>query len=93
MDTAKLQPWDIDVNLTFGGQATISVFDLETMIMSLITDPILVQPENIAKGYDLFTGKCEGNNTEDRYGEIHTWDAWEPARQHFCGITTLWICQ
>ncbi len=53
--------------------------------MSLITDPILMQPKNIAKGYDLLTGKCEGNNTEDRYGEIHTGDAWEPARQHFCG--------
>jgi hypothetical protein len=79
MDTAKLKPQDIDVNLTFGGQATISVFDLEMMIMPLITDPILMQPKNIAKDYDLFTDKCEGNNTEDRYGEIHTGDAWEPA--------------
>jgi hypothetical protein len=48
-----------------------------------------MQPKNIAKGYDLFTGKCEGTNTEDCYGEIHTGEAWEPARQHFCGDSTL----
>ncbi len=38
MDTAKLKPQDVDVNLTFRGQATISVFDLETMIMPLLID-------------------------------------------------------
>ncbi len=53
--------------------------------MSLLTDPTLMQPKNIAQGYDLFTGKCERNNTDDSYGEIQTGDAWEPARQHFCG--------
>jgi hypothetical protein len=79
MDTSKLKPKDVDVNLTFGRQATISVFDLETMIMSLLTDPTPIQPKNIAHGYDLFTGKYKGNNTDDRYGEIHTGDAWEPA--------------
>jgi hypothetical protein len=79
MDTSKLKPQDVDVILTFGGQATISVFDLETMIMSLLTDPTPMQPKNIAHGYDLFTGKCESNNTDDHYGEIHTGDAWEPA--------------
>jgi hypothetical protein len=84
MDRSKLKPHDVDVNLTFGGQATISVFDLETMIMSLLTDPTLMQPKNIAHGYDLFTGKCEANNTDDQYGKIHTGDAWEPARQQFC---------
>jgi hypothetical protein len=26
--------------------------------MSLLTDPTLMQPKNIAHGYDLFTGKC-----------------------------------
>ncbi len=56
MDTTKLKPQDVDVNLTFGGQATISVFYLEMMIMSLLTDPTLMQPKNIAQGYDLFTG-------------------------------------
>ncbi len=62
MDTSKLKPQDVDVNLMFGRQATISVFDLETMIMSLLNDATLMQPKNIAHSYDLFTGKCEGNN-------------------------------
>jgi hypothetical protein len=81
LDTSKLKPQEFDVNLMFGRQATISVFDLETMIMSLLTDPTLVQLKNIAHGYDLFTGKCGGNNRDDRYGEIHTGDALEPSRQ------------
>ncbi len=72
MDTSKLKPQDVDVNLTLGKQATISVFDLETMIMSLQPDPTLMQPKNIAHAYDLFTGKCDGNNTDDRYEEINT---------------------
>jgi hypothetical protein len=28
---------------------------------------------------------CEGNTPYDRYGEIHTGDAWEPAQQQLCG--------
>ncbi len=47
--------------------------------MSLLTDPTLMQPKDIAHSYDLFTDKCEGNNTSDRYGEIHTGDVWECA--------------
>jgi hypothetical protein len=55
------------------------------MIITLLTGPTLMQPKNIAHGYDLFTGKCEGNNTDDCYEEIQTGDAWEPAQQQFCG--------
>jgi hypothetical protein len=73
MDTAKLKPKDVVVDLIFSGQATISIFDLETMIMSSLTDPTL-HPKNIAHGYDIFTGKSVGCQ-EDRYGKIHTRDA------------------
>ncbi len=83
IDTAKLRPKDIVVDLTFGGQATVSIFDLETMIMSLLSDSRLMQPKNMAPGYDVFTGKSVG--CEVRYVEIHTGDSWEPAHQHFCG--------
>ena len=44
-----------------------------------------MKPKNIAHSYNLFIGKCVGNNTDDRYEEIHTGDAWEPAQQRFCG--------
>jgi hypothetical protein len=44
------------VDLTFGVQATVSIFDLETMIMSLLSDSKLMQPKDIAPGYGIFTG-------------------------------------
>ena len=63
--------------------ASVAVYDLKAMIMSLLTDKRLMNPENIAPGYDLFTGKLVGD--VHHLGEIHTGDAWEPARQRFCG--------
>jgi hypothetical protein len=84
METSKLKPKDVVVDLTFRGQATVSIFDLETMIMSLLTDPTLMQPKNIAPGYDIFTGRSVGGQ-DGCYGKIHTGDAWEPACKHFCG--------
>ena len=45
-----------------------------------------MHPYNIAYGYDLLTGKSIGPN--DCYREIHTGDAWEPARTYFYGDHT-----
>ncbi len=84
METSKLRPKDVVVDLTFGGQATVVIFDLETMIMSLLTDPTLMQPKNIAPGYGIFIRRSVGCQ-DGRYGKIHTGDAWEPAHKHFCG--------
>jgi hypothetical protein len=42
-----------------------------------------MNPDNIADGYDLFTGKVNG--PDNHYGEIHTGNEWIPARNHFCG--------
>ena len=81
--SSKLKHKDVEVNLSSGGVASVAVYDLETMIMSLLTDERLMNPENIASGYDLFTGKSEGD--VHYLGEIHTGSAWEPARQRFCG--------
>ena len=39
--------------------------------------------ENIAHGYDLFRGKSVGD--VHHLSEIHTGDAWQPARQRFGG--------
>ena len=82
METSKLRPKDVVVDLTFRGKVTVSIFDLETMIMSLLTDPTLMQPKNTAPGYDIFTGRSVGHQ-DGRYGKIHTGGAWEPARKHF----------
>lgn len=53
------------------------------MILSLLQDESLMTPENLAEGYDIFTGKP--TETVTHYGEVHTGDAWEPARKHYCG--------
>ncbi len=35
--------------------------------------------------YNVFTGDVDENHDENkRYGEIHTGDAWLPARDKFC---------
>jgi hypothetical protein len=46
----------------------VSIFDLETMITSLLTDPTLMQPKNIAPGYNIFTGRSVGCQ-DGRYGK------------------------
>jgi len=83
MDVSKLNHEDVEVNLSSGGVASVAVYDLEAMIMSLMMDKRLMNPENIAPGCDLFTGKSVGDI--HHLGEIHTGDTWEPAHQRFCG--------
>jgi hypothetical protein len=83
LHVSQLKPKDILVNLNGGGKANVAVFNLKAMILSLLLDDNLMRPKNIAEGFDIFTGK--GSLPDDVYGEIHTGDAWEPAREHFCG--------
>ena len=83
LSSTILKPKDILVNLNGGRQASVAVFNLEAMILSLVLDDRFMHPDNIADGYDLFTGKVNG--PDNHYGEIHTGDAWIPARNHFCG--------
>ena len=77
MSCTTMKPKHVDVELTNGTMATVSVFDIEAMILSLLHDENLMSPENLAPGYDLHTGKRTAPNTH--HGEIHTGDAWEPA--------------
>jgi len=48
MDVTKLKHEDVEVNLSNGGVASVAVYDLEAMIMSLLMDERLMKPENIA---------------------------------------------
>lgn len=83
LDAKPMKPTDVDVKLTDGTEVTVCVFDLEAMILSLLTDENLMQPENFAEGYDIYTGKPTEKVTH--YGEIHTGDSWEKARSFYCG--------
>ncbi len=40
---------------------------------------------NFADGYNVLTGDVDVNNpSNDKYGEVHTEDAWIPARDRYC---------
>ncbi len=85
-ETEDLKPEHIDVTLSDGSVATMSLFDLEFMILSLLTDESLMQPCNFAEGYDIFTGEVDDSHpSNENYGEIHTGDSWKPALERFCG--------
>ena len=85
-DTTGLKPKHKLVELSDGSKATVSLFDIEFMILSLVTDDSLMKDDNLAEGYDLFTGEVDNDHPHnENYGEVHTGDAWKPACKHYCG--------
>ena len=76
-----LQPKIVKVPVS-SGLASVGVFDLKSKILSILHNPDIMKPENIAEGYDIYTGRCDES---DVYGEIHTGWLWEKAREHWCG--------
>jgi hypothetical protein len=43
---------------------------------------------NYAERYDVLTGEVDMNNPYNfKYGEVHTGDAWLPARNRYCAVT------
>ncbi len=47
---------------------------VRAMIMDILTNPELMMKENIAEGYDIFTGDVDEDHESNRkYGEIHTY--------------------
>ncbi len=71
------------VTLSDGSIATVPVFNVKAVLLSILHDPIKMQHHNFASGYDLFTGKSTIPVTH--YDEIHTGDIWSSARKHYCG--------
>ena len=76
-NTKKLKPSHVKVKLSDGTVGTVSVFDLEAQIVSLLTNPDLMKEEHLAPGLDIFSGKEIGES--DSFGEIHTGTAWATA--------------
>ena len=91
-ETTHLKPNHVPVTLSNGTKATVSLSDIEFMILSLLTDETLMKKENMAEGYDIFTGIVDPNHPANQnYGEVHTGDAWEPAR-FFFAVTNMHTC-
>jgi hypothetical protein len=61
------------------------VFDMKEMLVSILTDKILMSNTNFAEGYNVLTGDANSNNLcNQKYSEVHTGDAWLPARDRYC---------
>ena len=56
LESTSLKPRDVTVNLAKGAMATVTVFDLQAMILSLLFDKSLMKSKNMVEGYDLLTG-------------------------------------
>ena len=61
-DTTGLKPKHKLVELSDGSKVTVSLFDIEFMILSLLTDDSLMKDENLAEGYDIFTGEVDNDH-------------------------------
>jgi hypothetical protein len=54
------------------------------MIISLLTDPSVIYKKNFAEEYNVLTGEVDNHLANNKYGEVHTGDAWLPARDRYC---------
>jgi hypothetical protein len=54
------------------------------MIISLLSDPSVMNKKNFAEGYNVLTGKVDNHPANNKYGEVHTGDARFPARDRYC---------
>jgi hypothetical protein len=86
--THGLRPTNWIVRLHDNSYVTVPVFDTKELIISLLTDPLLMTDSNFAKGYNALTGEVDMNNPcNSKYGEVHTSDPWLPARNRYCTVT------
>ncbi len=53
-------------------------------VYSLLTDPSVMNKKNFAEGYNVSTGKVHNHPANNKYGEVHTGDAWLPTRDRYC---------
>ena len=54
------------------------------MIISLLSDPSVMNEKNFAEGYNVLTGKIDNHPANNKHGEVHPGDAWLPARDRYC---------
>ncbi len=83
--TRLLRPYNQNVKLHDGTIVTVPVFDMKELFTSLLTDQTIMVDTNFADGYDVLTGDVDVNYpSNDKYGEVHTGDAWIPASYRYC---------
>ncbi len=68
-----------------GTIVTVPVIDMKEMLTSLLTDQTIMVDANFAEDYNVLTRGVDVNNpSNDKYGEVHTGDAWISARDRYC---------
>jgi hypothetical protein len=83
-NTKSLRPINGIVQLHDNTLVTVPVFNTKHMIKSLLTDSKLMNDQYFPAGYNVLTGEVTNEHTNNKYGEIHTGDAWIPARDRYC---------
>jgi hypothetical protein len=53
------------------------------MIISSLPDPSVMNKKNFTEGYNVSTGEVDNHPANNKYGEVHTGDAWLPARDRY----------
>jgi hypothetical protein len=84
LNSKALQPINGTVGLHYNLLVTVPVFDTKHMIISLLPDPSVMNKSNFAEGYNVLTGEVDNHPANNKYGEVHTGDAWLPARDRYC---------
>jgi hypothetical protein len=54
------------------------------MIISLLPDPSVMNEKNFTEGYNVLSGEVDNHPANNKYGEVHTGDAWLPAWDRYC---------
>ncbi len=80
LNSKALQPINGNVRLHNNSLVTVPVFDTKHMTISLLSDPSVMNKKNFAEGYNVLTGKVDNHPANNKYGEVHTDNAWLPAR-------------
>ena len=68
-----LRPVNKQVTIHNGTQVTVPVFDARAMIMDILTNPDQMRKENIAEGYDIFTGDIDENHPSNQIWRNTYW--------------------
>ena len=87
-NSKALRPINGTVRLHNNTLVTVPVFDTKHMIISLLIDPSVMNKKNFAEGYNVLTGEIDNHPANNKYGGVHTGDAWLPARNRYCQNTT-----
>jgi hypothetical protein len=83
LNSKALRPINGTVRVHNNSLVTVPVFDTKHMIISLLNDPSAINKKNFAEGYNALTGKVDNHPANNKYEEVHTGDAWLPARDRY----------